>query len=150
MKRFAIAAAAFLAFLSFIQPGKGRSWPLLLVEKGAGWKEKSLKGIFRKAYYSRDDGCRIYLFRKEKTLLILTQEPTSNNQILKEGIQIGINEENESIFRINYYTIDENGEKSIALKKRPDLFRKYVEQTEKVEGLPREIKATLAYLCNLK
>jgi hypothetical protein len=150
MKRFAIAAATFLAFLSFVQPVKGRNWPLLLVGEGGGWKEKSLKGIFRKAYYSKDDCCRIYLFRKEKTLLILTQRLTSNNQILKEGIRIGINEENESIFQVNYCTIDENGEKSIVLKKRPDLFRKYLEQAEEIEGLPREIKATLAYLCHLK
>jgi hypothetical protein len=149
MKRLVLAAAAFLAFLPFIQPVKGRNLPLLLAES-EGWKEKSLKGIFRKAYYSKDDYCRIYLFRKEKALLILTQKPTSHNQILKEGIRIGMNEENKPIFHIYYSTIDGNGEKSILLKKRPDLFRKYLEQAEDMEGLPREIKVALASLRNLK
>lgn len=149
MRRFIVSAAVFWVLIPFFQPVNGRTLPYPPEERSR-WEENSLQGIFRKAYYSRDDHCRIYLFKNGKALLILTQTPTSDKKILKEGIRIGINEESEPIFQTDYYIIDENGEKSIVLKEKPDLFKQYVEQTEQAEGLPKEIKAILAFFYNPK
>jgi hypothetical protein len=146
MKRLIIPVALYLFLLFFTPPVRGQNPSSVRQEPTNGWTEKSVKGTFRKAYYSNDGICRIYLFKAENAILIITQKEIAENQILKEEILLEKNQEAGYSLGVKYYLVEESGEKSVVLKKKPNVFKTYLERTGQAEGLPPDIKAALESL----
>jgi hypothetical protein len=138
-------ALSFLLLLSTL-PVWGQNPSSVPQEKEGGWTEKSLKGTFRKAYYSNDGVCRIYLFRAEHSLLIITQKELGDNQIVKEQILLEKKEGTGYSPGVSYSLVEESGEKSIILKKKPNILKTYLGRTGQAESLPPEVRAALESL----
>jgi hypothetical protein len=146
MKRLIVPVGLLLLLLFSPLPGSGQNPSPVPQEPGNGWTVKSVKGTFRKAYYSNDGICRIYLFKDEHAILIITQKEIAENQILKEEILLEKNQGAGYSLGVNYFLVEEKGEKSVTLKKKPNVFKTYLERAGQAESLPPDIKAALESL----